>query len=151
MNKTSAAPDTKIQNKILLEWEGTLYSFFSLCFWIDLYYSPDTLHFMDFDSFVILSESYTPSWLSTCLSILMLSRPFFFFFKDFIYLFMRHRERGRDTGGGRSRLPAGSPTWDSILGPWGHAMDRRQTLHPRAPQAPLFRTLSYENFPRMSF
>ena len=29
--------------------------------------------------------------------------------KDFIYLFMRHRERGRDTGRGRSRLPAGNP------------------------------------------
>ena len=26
------------------------------------------------------------------------------------------RERGRDTGGGRSRLHAGSPTWDSIPG-----------------------------------
>ena len=44
----------------------------------------------------------------------------FFFFKDFIYLLMRdterERERGRDTGGGRSRLHAGSPTWDSIPG-----------------------------------
>ena len=26
------------------------------------------------------------------------------------------RERGRDTGRGRSRLHAGSPMWDSILG-----------------------------------
>ena len=36
----------------------------------------------------------------------------------FIYLFMSdtERERGRDTGRGRSRLHAGSPTWDSILG-----------------------------------
>ena len=39
----------------------------------------------------------------------------FFFFKDFIYLFMRERERGRDTGRGPSRLHAGSLTWDSIL------------------------------------
>ena len=40
------------------------------------------------------------------------------FFKDFIYLFMKEteRERGRDTGRGRSRLHAGSPMWDSILG-----------------------------------
>ena len=32
---------------------------------------------------------------------------------------MRHRERerGRDTGGGRSRLHAGSQTWDSIRTP----------------------------------
>ena len=33
-----------------------------------------------------------------------------FFFEDFMYLFMRdtERERSRDTGRGRSRLPAGS-------------------------------------------
>ena len=29
---------------------------------------------------------------------------------------MRERERGRDTGRGRSRLHAESPTWDSIPG-----------------------------------
>ena len=29
----------------------------------------------------------------------------------------REREAGRDTGRGRSRLHAGSPTWDSIPGP----------------------------------
>ena len=29
----------------------------------------------------------------------------------------RERERGRDTGRGRSRLPVGSPMWDSIPGP----------------------------------
>ena len=37
--------------------------------------------------------------------------------KDFIYLFMRHRERGRDTDKGRGRIPAGSLMWDSIRGP----------------------------------
>ena len=39
------------------------------------------------------------------------------FFKRF-YLFVheRHRERGRDTGKGRSRLHAGSPMWGSIPG-----------------------------------
>ena len=43
---------------------------------------------------------------------------YFFFYKDFIHLFMRERERerGRDTGRGRSRLHAGSPMWDSIPG-----------------------------------
>ena len=35
----------------------------------------------------------------------------------------RERERGRDPGRGRSRLPVGSPTWDSIPGPRGHALD----------------------------
>ena len=37
----------------------------------------------------------------------------FFFFKDFIYLFMSDIERGR----GRSRLPAGNPVQDSIPEP----------------------------------
>ena len=39
------------------------------------------------------------------------------------------RERGRDTGRGRSRLHAGSVMWDSIPGPWDHALSRRQTLN----------------------
>ena len=30
------------------------------------------------------------------------------FFKDFVYLFMRDIEKGRDTDRGRSRLPAGN-------------------------------------------
>ena len=49
---------------------------------------------------------------------------FCFFFKDFIYLSMRHteRERDRDTGRGRSRLPAGGPMWDSILGFQGYGL-----------------------------
>jgi len=49
---------------------------------------------------------------------------FFFFFKDFIYLFgrQRHSEKGnisRGSGRGRSRLPAeqGAP---QIPGPWDH-------------------------------
>ena len=41
----------------------------------------------------------------------------FYFFKDFVYLFMRHRERGRDTGRGGSRLPMGSLMQDLIPGP----------------------------------
>ena len=48
----------------------------------------------------------------------------FFFFKIFIYLFMRDTEgqRGRDTGRGRSRLHAGSPMWHSIPGLQDHAL-----------------------------
>ena len=54
----------------------------------------------------------------------------FLFFKDF-YLFMTdtHRERGRDTGRGRSRLHAGSPMGDSILGLWDHTLGQRQTFN----------------------
>ena len=46
----------------------------------------------------------------------------------FIYLCMidRERERGRDTGGGRSRLHAQRLTWDSILGFQDHALGQRQ-------------------------
>ena len=56
----------------------------------------------------------------------------FFFFKDFICLFIygrqreRERERGRDIGGGRSRLHAGSPMWNSIPGLHDHALGWRQ-------------------------
>ena len=56
--------------------------------------------------------------------------------KDFIYLFTRDIERGRDIGSGRSRLCAGSLMWDSIPGPgimpW--AKGRRSTTEP--PGAP---------------
>ena len=56
--------------------------------------------------------------------------PLLFFFKDFVYLFMRDRERGRDTGRERSGLHAGSPVWwDSILGLQDHALGQRQTLN----------------------
>ena len=48
------------------------------------------------------------------------------FKKDFIYLFVRDAERGRDTGRGRSRLHAGSPTWDLIPGLQDHALSQRQ-------------------------
>ena len=50
------------------------------------------------------------------------------FLKDFIHLFMRdiQRERGRDTGRGRSRLHAGSPTWDLILGLQDRTLGQRQ-------------------------
>ena len=61
----------------------------------------------------------------------------FLFFKDFIYLFMRDTEKGRDIGRGRSRLPAGSPMWDLDPGPWDHTLSQRQTLSHRATQASL--------------
>ncbi|XP_022277081.1 protein C1orf43 homolog isoform X2 [Canis lupus baileyi] len=42
---------------------------------------------------------------------------FLFFFFKILFIHKRHRERGRDIGRGRSRLPAGSPMWDLILDP----------------------------------
>ena len=41
----------------------------------------------------------------------------------------RERERGRDTGRGRSRLHAGSPMWDLILGLQDHDLGQRQMLN----------------------
>ena len=58
------------------------------------------------------------------------------------YLFMidreRERERGRDTGRGRSRLHAGSPTWDSIPSLQDHTLGRRQAPTHCATQGSLF-------------
>ena len=47
-----------------------------------------------------------------------------FFLRFYLLIHERHREteRGRDTGRGRSRLHAGSLTWDSILGLQDHAL-----------------------------
>ena len=47
----------------------------------------------------------------------------------YLFIHERHSERGRDTGRGRTRLPLGSPMWDSILRPWNHALGKRQTLN----------------------
>ena len=66
--------------------------------------------------------------------------PQYLFLKNF-YLFMivteRERERGRDIGRGRSRLPAGSLMWDSIPGPPGSRSepkaDAQSLSHPGIP------------------
>ena len=63
----------------------------------------------------------------------------FSLFKIF-YLFIleRHRERGRDTGRGRTRTSHGGRwMWDSIPGLQDHALSQRQTLNHWAPQASL--------------
>ena len=52
-----------------------------------------------------------------------------FFERFYFFIHERHTERGRDIGRGRSRLPMGSPVWDSIPGPQDHALNQRQTFH----------------------
>ena len=41
----------------------------------------------------------------------------------------RKRERGRDMGRGKSRLPAGNSMWDLIPGPQDQALSQRQMLN----------------------
>ena len=54
---------------------------------------------------------------------------------------MRDRETGRDIGKGRSRLPIGSPMWDSIPGLWDYALSQKQMLNGWPTQASLFMIL----------
>ena len=71
---------------------------------------------------------------------------YLFFKKDFIYLFMRDTERGRDTGRGRNRLLAGTLLWNSIPGAWDHALSPGSCPEPKADAQPL----SHPGIPRMS-
>ena len=52
----------------------------------------------------------------------------FNFLKKF-YLFMRDREREADISRERSRLHAGSPMWELILGLRDHALGGKPTLY----------------------
>ena len=52
-----------------------------------------------------------------------------FFLRFYLFIHERHKERGRNIGRGRSRLPAGSPKCHSIPGLWDHILSWRQTLH----------------------
>ena len=61
-----------------------------------------------------------------------------FFLKDFIYLFMRDTEKGRDIGRGRIRLHAGSPVWESVMGLQDQTLRQRQMLNHWATQAPQY-------------
>ena len=52
----------------------------------------------------------------------------FFFFKIYLFIHERERERGRDTRGMRSRLHARSLMWDSIPELQDRALGQRQAL-----------------------
>ena len=55
---------------------------------------------------------------------------------------MRDTQRGRDIGRGRSRLPVGSPMWDSIPGTLGSQPEPKANAqplsHPGAPADKVF-------------
>ena len=91
------------------------------------------------------SKASDSFWFPLCLEVLTSmslyrswQESWFNLFKDFIYLFVyeRHRKRGRDIGRGRSRLSARSPMWDLIPGPWDHTLSQKQTLNHWAIQVP---------------
>ena len=62
--------------------------------------------------------------------------PLIYFLR--FYLFIHETQRERQWHRQReNRLPAGSPVWDSILGPQDHALSWRQMLNHGATQVPL--------------
>ena len=66
-----------------------------------------------------------------------ISGLFFCFFFKTLFIHETGRERGRDLGRGRSRLPVGSPIWDLIPGPRYHSLSQGQDAqllsHPGVP------------------
>ena len=66
--------------------------------------------------------------------LVVLKTHYVYFSRFYLFIHERRTERGRDTGRGRSRLPVGSPMRDSIPGPWGHTLSRRQALNHWATQ-----------------
>ena len=66
-----------------------------------------------------------------------------FFLRFYLFIHVRHTERGRDIGRGRSRLHAGSSMQDSIPGLQDHDLSWRQTLNLWATQVP--QALSFSN------
>ena len=87
------------------------------------------------DTFRITSSFYIIPAPDTTYSVSAFMCLFFYFLKYiciyifiYFYLFMidLEKERGRDTGRGRSRLYAGSPMQDSILGLQDRALGQRQ-------------------------
>ena len=63
----------------------------------------------------------------------------------FMYSLETQRKRGRDIGRGRSRLPSGSPVWDSILGPQDHNLSQNQMLKHWATQACLYKRILHNH------
>ena len=60
-----------------------------------------------------------------------------FFQRFYLFIHERHTERGRDTGRGRSRLPAENLMQGCIPGLRDHSLSQRQTLNHWATQASL--------------
>ena len=102
--------------------------------------SMDTLYEQEFLDFHMSKHFCRHAWKTQSFDTKLLTYytwvfSFLFFFKIlFIPSWETHRERGRDTGRGRSRVLAGSLMWDSIPGLQNHALSQRQTLNRWATQ-----------------
>ena len=64
-----------------------------------------------------------------CFCLIYFGLDWFSFLRFYLFIHERHTQRGRDISRGRSRLPEGSPMWDSIPGLQDHALGRRQVLN----------------------
>ena len=132
---------TRIPGTRVVDHRGVNYGFsHNLCFWSDVWLK----HGLDveFDDFGEINLSTQKSCTEVCSRSLksvcqhyclfyVTCSILFFFLKIFnLFIHERHRERGRDTGRGRSRLPAESPMQDSILGPWDHNLSRKADTQP---------------------
>ena len=95
----------------------------SLGFHSSAHFSPFLLALTTLTSHV----SKTFYWNNSTCSILQSHS--FFFLRFYLFIHEKQRERGRDTGRGRSRLHVGSPMWYSIPGFQDHALGQRQALN----------------------
>ena len=59
-----------------------------------------------------------------------------FFLRFYLFIHERHREKGRDIGRGRSRLPVGSLMQDLIPERGDHDLGQRQSLNHEPPRCP---------------
>ena len=109
-----------------------------------LSYSLRTQHagFSTFCKTSLLSSKFLGFIWVFCFYFFSLFFVFYFYFFKILFIYSweteRDRERGRDTGRWRSRLHAGSRTWDSIPGSQDHALGWRQALNCWATQGSSF-------------
>ena len=65
------------------------------------------------------SKTLTPIILNSSFFSVGLT-SIYFFLRFYLFIHERHRDRGRDTGRGKSRVPVESLMQDSLPGPWNH-------------------------------
>ena len=106
----------------LLEHSSFSYSLLHIQDATQIFSSPQCLYRLIYFKCPLLYSSLSYHTLKIfCITLTIILN--YLFFKDFIYLFIRDTEREAETqAGGRSRLHAGSPMWDSILGLQDHAL-----------------------------